>query len=295
MKPWTDYASVLRGKSVLVERHDDLKIPPFLLCNDVCFGLPVGAERLKQTPRSCEPIALLLRFHITEAEMKTFARIDWISLGLWAAMWMVAYVVWPHVPDEIPTHWNLSGDVDGVSSRAFGLIFVPLLTTFIVGLLTLFVRAVWIKQSDSVDSTFRGVRRGVLALFAVMHLALVMAALGGAIDVGRVVMTAVGILLAYFGLLLPKVPRNRWFGVRTKATLADDATWKRANKTGSWALVLAGIITVLAAFLPPIAQLVILLMSVSAAAVTSVMSAVRRPSGKTTADETSSFAEFQDQ
>lgn len=209
--------------------------------------------------------------------MRSLSRFDFVSLGLWSAMWMVTYIAWDQVPDTIPTHWNLSGEVDGESSRAFGLIFVPMLATLVVGLLTLFVRTIWLKESPSVEAGFRWVRRGMLALFAVMHIALVMAALGGAFDMGRVAMTAIGIFLAYIGLLLPKMPRNRWFGVRTKATLADDATWKRANRTGSWAFAFAGIITVMGAFLPPLAQLVLLSLSIVAAVVVTLISAVRRP------------------
>lgn len=209
--------------------------------------------------------------------MRALAKFDFVSLGMWAAMWLVTYLVWNHVPETIPTHWNLAGEVDGESSRTFGLVFVPTLATMIVALLTLLVRTVWLKQSASVESAFRWVRRGILALFAVMHIALVMAALGGAFDMGRVAMTAIGIFLAYIGLLLPKVPRNRWIGVRTKATLDDDESWKRANRTGSWAFALAGIITVMGAFLPPLAQLVMLALSVITAIVVTLLAAVRRP------------------
>lgn len=209
--------------------------------------------------------------------MRALARFDFISLGLWIAMWLVTYVVWDQVPETIPTHWNLKGEVDGESSRTFGLVFVPLLATFIVALMTVFVRAVWLRESQSVESGFRWVRRGLLALFAVLHIALVMAALGGAFDMGRVIMTASGIFLAYVGLLLPKLPRNRWIGVRTKATLADDASWKRANRTGSWAFALAGIIVVMGAFLPPLAQFAMMLLSLITAVTVTLISAVRRP------------------
>ena len=209
--------------------------------------------------------------------MRAISKIDFVSLGLWSAMWLVTYLVWNHVPETIPTHWNLAGQVDGASSRTFGLIFVPMLATMIVALVTLLVRAIWLRESEPVETSFRAVRRGILALFAVLHIALVMAALGGAFDMARVAMTAVGVLLAYIGLLLPKIPRNRWFGVRTSATLADDETWKKANTTGAWAFALAGIIVVMGAFLPPIAQLVLLIVAVLTAAVITLATAMRKP------------------
>jgi uncharacterized membrane protein len=40
-----------------------------------------------------------------------------------------------------------------------------------------------------------------------------------------------------FGL----VPPNRFYGVRTAATLADPAAWYAVNRTGGMALILAGV------------------------------------------------------
>lgn len=212
--------------------------------------------------------------------MRLLSRFDFVAVGLWVAMWLVSFVVWEHVPAEVPTHWNINGEVDGMSSRSFGLTFVPLLATMVVGLMTLLVRAVWVKDSETVENAFRGIRRGVLALFAVLHMALVMAALGGAFDISRIVMTAVGIFLAYIALLLPKLPPNRLIGIRTKATLTDETSWKRAQRSGAWALALAGIATVLGAFLPPLGQLAILLLSVLAAATVTILVAARRPASQ---------------
>lgn len=40
-------------------------------------------------------------------------------------------------------------------------------------------------------------------------------------------------------LALGLVPRNRWYGVRTRATLADDRVWQRANRIGGLAVLAA--------------------------------------------------------
>jgi len=44
--------------------------------------------------------------------------------------------VWSHLPEQIPTHWNLQGQVDDYSSKTFGLFFIPVLN---IGLYLLFL------------------------------------------------------------------------------------------------------------------------------------------------------------
>ena len=42
-------------------------------------------------------------------------------------------------------------------------------------------------------------------------------------------------------LICSKVPRNRWYGFRTRKTLSSDERWYEANRFCGWALLAAGI------------------------------------------------------
>jgi uncharacterized membrane protein len=54
-----------------------------------------------------------------------------------------------------------------------------------------------------------------------------------------------GIFIAGLGvpLALGRVPRNRWYGYRTRRTLADDGTWYLVNRVSGKSLVVAGLVT----------------------------------------------------
>ena len=45
--------------------------------------------------------------------------------------------------------------------------------------------------------------------------------------------------LASIPLVLAVVPRNRFYGVRTRRTLADDRVWYAANRCGGWLFLAA--------------------------------------------------------
>ncbi|MFL6143893.1 MAG: SdpI family protein [Labedaea sp.] len=58
-----------------------------------------------------------------------------------------------------------------------------------------------------------------------------------------------GLLLAVVGLLglRERLPRNRFFGVRTAATLRDDKAFRLANKVAGLPILVGGLVGVLAA------------------------------------------------
>ena len=55
-------------------------------------------------------------------------RSEGLQLAIIAAMFAAAAVCWPYLPDRVPVHWNLRGQVDGYGGKFVGLVLLPLLT-----------------------------------------------------------------------------------------------------------------------------------------------------------------------
>jgi uncharacterized membrane protein len=81
----------------------------------------------------------------------------------------------------------------------------------------------------------------VVALFAGLHVVMLDVALSGAPRAGR----GLGFVLAGFsialGLLLPKLRRNGFAGIRTPRSLSSDEVWQRTHRVGGALFVLAGV------------------------------------------------------
>lgn len=54
-------------------------------------------------------------------------------------------------------------------------------------------------------------------------------------------------LLVCIPLVLGLVPRNRFYGIRTAKTLAEEHYWYSANRYGGWALLVSSLIYLLVA------------------------------------------------
>ncbi|MGO9380097.1 MAG: SdpI family protein [Dissulfurispiraceae bacterium] len=65
------------------------------------------------------------------------------------------------------------------------------------------------------------------------------------------IVPAVIFLVASIPLILGVVPKNRWYGIRTAKTMADDRVWYSANRFGGWMLTLSSLIYLSTATLLP--------------------------------------------
>ncbi len=70
--------------------------------------------------------------------MKLSWRVELVQLAIMAGMFAVAAWAWPQVPDRLPVHWNLQGEVDRYGGKFEGLLLLPLVTLGLY-LLLLFV------------------------------------------------------------------------------------------------------------------------------------------------------------
>ena len=52
-------------------------------------------------------------------------------------------------------------------------------------------------------------------------------------------------------LVIGRIPRNRFYGVRTCKTLSDDGTWYAANRFGGWLFIASSLIYLGIAFSVP--------------------------------------------
>lgn len=168
-----------------------------------------------------------------------------------AGMFVLALAVFPWLPERIPVHWNVRGEVDGWADRWPGAFIVPLIALGVWLLL-------WaLPKIDPRRSQYEGfwgtywlIVNLVVAFLALVEVVTLAAALGWAVDMTQVVLIAVGALFVVLGRQLPRVQPNWWLGVRTPWTLEDDHVWRETHELAGRTFVAGGLLTVAGAFLP---------------------------------------------
>ncbi len=174
----------------------------------------------------------------------------WIPLLIVAAALIASAVVYPDLPERMPTHWNFAGEVDGWSPRAWGALGLPVIIAFLWALMR------WLpsidprgKNYEKFGGTFEGIMLSVMLFMLVLHAILLRAALGYPVAIERVVPAGIGILFIVIGNLLPRARSNWFVGIRTPWTLSSDRVWEKTHRVGGRLFVAGGVLLVLAAFL----------------------------------------------
>jgi immunity protein, SdpI family len=175
----------------------------------------------------------------------------WLAPLLIVATLAFSLAVYSRLPERVPVHWGFDGEINRYGSRAEAAFLFPGMMV-VVWLLLRFLpridprRANYAKFSDTYDL----VVTSLVALFAVMHVALLGAALGWPISMERVVPVLVGLQFIVLGNALPRARPNWWFGIRTPWTLSNDRVWMRTHRVGGYLLAGAGVVLLVAAALP---------------------------------------------
>ena len=174
----------------------------------------------------------------------------WIPPLLVIIAVVATLAVYRHLPEQVPTHWDINGQVDDWSSRLWGAWTIPLVMAF---MLLAFRAFPLIDPRRENYAKFAGAYEGILILvllfMLVLHSSLLVTMLHGAVGIMRMLPVAIGLLLIGIGVLLPKARPNWFIGIRTPWTLSSDTVWERTHRVGGVVMIATGVLIAGSAFL----------------------------------------------
>lgn len=161
---------------------------------------------------------------------------------------LVGAALYSRLPETVPMHWNLQGEVDGWGSRAQAVFLMP---GFLLGMNLVLA---WVLDADPKRANMSPALRAV-AQWSVPLLSLLLsgvtlsAALGHPLPVERVVPVFVGLLFILIGNYLPKSKQSYTMGIRLPWTLASEENWNRTHRLAGYLWILGGLAFVVMSFI----------------------------------------------
>lgn len=154
----------------------------------------------------------------------------------------------PYLPDKIPMHWNLAGEIDSYTNKNYGIFYLPLM---MLAMLILFELSPKLDPKKENYEIFKKewliIKTGILTLFAYLQGTIIYLALNPDKDVRPLIFIGLGSLFVLIGNYLSKIRQNYFIGVKLPWTLADEDNWNKSHRLASWTFVLAGLIILLEA------------------------------------------------
>jgi uncharacterized membrane protein len=175
--------------------------------------------------------------------MKFNWRIELPQLLVIGAMFAAAAWAWPQLPDRLPIHWNIHGEVDGWGNKFMGILFMPLL---VLGMYLLMLLLPLVDPGKANYENFQkvyGIIRIVFVTYmGAIYAATLFAAFGHTVNMTTVILPLVGVLFIVLGNFLGKIRPNWFVGIRTPWTLSSQLSWDKTHRLAGWLFVLMGIL-----------------------------------------------------
>ena len=158
-------------------------------------------------------------------------------------------ILWDQLPERIPTHWGIDGQINGWSGKGFAVFFLPALMAGI-HLLCVLASSLDPKGKNYAPQMLRFALWICPVLSLVLNSIVYAFALGyDVLNVPMILCILVGIMFIIVGNYLPKCPQTYTMGIKLPWTLDNEENWNATHRFGGWVWVLCGVATLATAFL----------------------------------------------
>lgn len=161
---------------------------------------------------------------------------------------LAGVILWNQLPEQMPTHWNASGEVDGWSSKPFAVFGLPLILLAAQWLCMLGTSADP-KKENHPEKVLQLVLWIIPVISVVLHAVTYAAALGKEVRMEMVMPVVVGLVLAIVGNYMPKCKQNYTIGIKIPWTLNSEENWNKTHRFAGRLWVICGIAIMLTGFL----------------------------------------------
>jgi len=160
---------------------------------------------------------------------------------------IVGLLLWDKLPDPMPSHWDIHGEVDGWSSKPFAVFGLP----------AMMLALQWVCLfAAKADPKFHNYNPKMIKLMLwvcpviglVLSILAYPAAMGYSVPIETVMPLLVGALFVTVGNWLPKCKQTYTMGIKLPWTFASEANWNATHRFGGKVWFFGGIATMLTAF-----------------------------------------------
>jgi uncharacterized membrane protein len=161
----------------------------------------------------------------------------------------VTVLAYPALPDMIPSHWNMAGEVDAYLPKIWGVLIIPLLMVPLTALFFLLPRIDPLKENyEKFRPYYDGFILVFLVFFLLIQLQIILWGLGYQVSPNLIVPLLAGALFIYLGFLVEHAEQNWFVGIRTPWTLSSEQVWKKTHALGGKLFKIAGLIAMAGVF-----------------------------------------------
>lgn len=160
---------------------------------------------------------------------------------------LVGLAVYKRLPGTMATHWDLHGETNGWSSRAFAVIGLPLIVAALNVAVQFGMNAD--PKRGNMSPALRLVCQWICPAVSVLAGGLTIAwGLGFELRIEHIMPIFFGLVFVIIGNYLPKTKQSYTLGIRLPWTLHSEENWNRTHRLAGFLWVLGGLYFIVMSF-----------------------------------------------
>jgi uncharacterized membrane protein len=156
----------------------------------------------------------------------------------------LAYL-WNDLPNKVPMHWNMKGEIDRYGDKS-ELIIIPFLLPLLIYVIFLVIPKIDPKNKlNKMGNKLQTVKFLLTTFMSILALFIIYTAKHQTLTNQNYIVLLIGILFIILGNYFKTIQPNYFIGIRTPWTLENETVWKKTHKLGGKMWFVGGIIVVL--------------------------------------------------
>lgn len=180
--------------------------------------------------------------------MKNYKKMGLLTIVVTLLPILLGLLLWSKLPDQVPMHWGINGEVDGWESKARAVFFMPCFCA---------AMQLFLLVMTSIDPRKKAIHRKPMmvviwlipVLSLVMNVAVYLIALGFKVNMVEIILILLGVFLVLIGNYMPKLKKNYTVGIKVPWALNSEENWIRTHRFGGKVYVVTGIVCIISGLL----------------------------------------------
>ena len=184
-------------------------------------------------------------YNLKKITIMNLIKKDYLLLIIVLLPFIYLTYIWNSLPEIVPIHWNVNGEIDGYKSK-YALILIPLILPLLTYLLLTYIPKIDPKRKISAMGKKYDTIKFILILFmSFLALFILYSSKSQTITNPNILFILIGMLFTVFGNYMKTLKPNYFIGIKTPWTLENEDVWKSTHKLGGKLWFIGGLLIIL--------------------------------------------------
>ncbi len=182
--------------------------------------------------------------------MKKINKIIITEFSILLIVLLITLFLWNDLPEKIPLHWNINGEVDRYGNKLTGLLglySIPLIFSILYPIFRKIDPKN--KKYKQFEKTWKIFNIVIFSFFIYLYLITIFLTLNPKYSIEPFILSGIGIMFIVMGNYMSKIKQNYFIGVKTPWAIENEDNWNKTHRLAGVCFVISGLIFITKLFL----------------------------------------------